>query len=219
MNLAVYLDSLRLTSYEKDALAEAVLARQGLLEKLPPWPRFGPSSLNETFATLLTVEDADYVRGAIALGASIRAVDAERDMVIMLTPDIGVGWEPLLRHAGWTVRRVHPITEFWWGRCKGAQEHQERRWGHMMTKLHLWNLEYDRVIYLDADAVLLGPVPSTHAPLAAESGKYHSYCNAGIMILHPSVATFHKLFDGKIKDTKALAVEAARLYNLLPGAI
>ena len=33
------------------------------------------------------------------------------------------------------------------------------------------------------------------------------------------VATFHKLFDGKVKDTKALAVEAAKRYNLLPGAI
>ena len=33
------------------------------------------------------------------------------------------------------------------------------------------------------------------------------------------VATFHKLFDEKIKDTKALAVEAARRYKLLPGCI
>jgi hypothetical protein len=33
------------------------------------------------------------------------------------------------------------------------------------------------------------------------------------------VATFHKLFDVKIKDTKALAVEAAKRYNFLPGAI
>ena len=28
-----------------------------------------------------------------------------------------------------------------------------------------------------------------------------------------------KHFDGKIKDTKALAVEAAKRYNLLPGVI
>ena len=33
------------------------------------------------------------------------------------------------------------------------------------------------------------------------------------------VATFRKLFNGKIKDTKALAVEAAKRYNLLPGLI
>ena len=33
------------------------------------------------------------------------------------------------------------------------------------------------------------------------------------------VANFHKLFDGKIKDTKALAVRAAKHYNLLPGCI
>ena len=31
------------------------------------------------------------------------------------------------------------------------------------------------------------------------------------------VATFHKLFDAKIKETKALAARAAQDYNLLPG--
>jgi len=31
------------------------------------------------------------------------------------------------------------------------------------------------------------------------------------------VATFHKLFDGKIKETKSAAVEAAKFYGLLPG--
>ena len=33
------------------------------------------------------------------------------------------------------------------------------------------------------------------------------------------VANFHKLFDGKIKDTKAEAVRAAKHYNLLPGLL
>ena len=33
------------------------------------------------------------------------------------------------------------------------------------------------------------------------------------------IATFHKLFDGKIKETKALAIQAAKRYGLLPGLI
>ena len=33
------------------------------------------------------------------------------------------------------------------------------------------------------------------------------------------VATFHKLFDGKIKETKSLAAQAAKRYGLLPGLI
>ena len=33
------------------------------------------------------------------------------------------------------------------------------------------------------------------------------------------VATFHKLFDGKIKDTKSAAAQAATHYGLLPGLI
>ena len=33
------------------------------------------------------------------------------------------------------------------------------------------------------------------------------------------VATFHKLFDGKIKETKSLAAQAAKRYGLVPGLI
>ena len=33
------------------------------------------------------------------------------------------------------------------------------------------------------------------------------------------VATFHKLFDEKIKETKSLASQAAKRYGLLPGLI
>ena len=33
------------------------------------------------------------------------------------------------------------------------------------------------------------------------------------------VATFRKLFDGKIKETKFLASQAAKRYGLLPGLI
>ena len=33
------------------------------------------------------------------------------------------------------------------------------------------------------------------------------------------VATFHKLFDEKIKKTKSLATQAAKKYGLLPGLL
>ena len=33
------------------------------------------------------------------------------------------------------------------------------------------------------------------------------------------VATFHKLFDDKIKKTKSVAAEAAQRYGLVPGLI
>ena len=33
------------------------------------------------------------------------------------------------------------------------------------------------------------------------------------------VATFHKLFDEKIKETKSLAAQAAKRYGLVPGLI
>lgn len=184
------------SAHEKKAVANMRDANTAM-----QWPRFD-RRINETFATLLTVDDANYVHGVVALGASIRSIDGARDMIAMLTPSIDVTWEAVLTQVGWRVLRVHPLPEFWWGTCKGSVEaHQTRRWGHMMTKLRMWTLPYERVIYMDADTLLLQTVPHTHSALAAEPGKYHSYFNAGIMILRPDLQVFEQLVEyGATRD-------------------
>ena len=110
-------------------------------------------------------------------------------------------WRGRLSVAGWTVVVLPEVEEFWWGKsdeCSNFANDQGERWGHMATKLRLWQLtQYERVLYLDADTIFMtGPVDevfSTITTFAAEAPKYHSHFNAGMLLLTPSEAEFQAL--------------------------
>jgi len=159
-----------------------------------------PRHTDEAFATLLTTDNVDYLRGALVLGSSIRTFDSSRDMVALVTDKVPAEWHASLQVAGWTVKVVPELAEFWWGRseeCSHYAADQGERWGHMATKLRLWELtQYRRVLYLDADTVLTGPVSKTFETVttfAAEAPKYHAHFNAGVLLLSPSTAVFNEL--------------------------
>ena len=132
-----------------------------------------PRKAREAIATLLTTDNADYLRGALVLGSSIRSFDSSRDMVCLVTKAVPAEWRGSLSVAGWTVREVDEVREFWWDKSSECSEHsddQAERWGHMATKLRLWQLtQYERIMYLDADTVLTGaraPRPARFRPAA-----------------------------------------------------
>jgi glycogenin glucosyltransferase len=171
----------------------------------PPAPAswlIAPRKTDEAFATLLTTENVDDLRGALVLGSSIRTFDSSRDMVALVTDKVPAEWQSSLTVAGWTVLVVPELEEFWWGRsseCSHFAVDQGERWGHMATKLRLWELtQYKRVLYLDADTILTGPASPAFESVttfAAEAPKYHAHFNAGVLLLSPSKVVFHELLS------------------------
>ena len=122
--------------------------------------------------------------------------------VALVTAAVPREWRDPLSVAGWTVVEVPELAEFWWGKseeCSRFTADQGERWGHMATKLRLWQLtQYQRVLYLDADTILTGPVDTVFSSIttfAAEAPKYHSHFNAGVLLLTPSEATFNELLE------------------------
>jgi glycogenin glucosyltransferase len=153
-----------------------------------------PTLLNETYATLVTRNDASYVLAAAVLGASIRASDSSRAMVAIVLPSVHHAKRQELIKAGWTIAQRSPIPEFWWSDCEDTTSAgQKKRWGAMMSKLWLWTLPYARVHYLDADSMLLRPARHTTESFAAEPGRHDGLFNAGIMSLVPNRTTFDRL--------------------------
>jgi len=159
-----------------------------------------PRRSKEAIATLLTTTNADYLRGALVLGSSIRSFDSQRDMIILVTQAVPMAWRSALAVAGWRIIEVDELSEFWWGKsaeCNKFDGDQAERWGHMATKLRLWQMtQYSRIMYLDADTILTGPVDETFTMVsgfAAEKPLHHSHFNAGVMLLTPSESTFKEL--------------------------
>lgn len=159
-----------------------------------------PLKSSEAIATLLTTDNKDYLRGALVLGSSIRSFDSSREMICLVTAAVPKDWHASLSVAGWKVIVVDELQEFWWGQsteCSNFAADQGERWGHMATKLRLWQMtQYKRIMYLDADTVLTGPVSEifeTVTTFGAEKPKYHSHFNAGVLLLTPSDRTFKEL--------------------------
>jgi len=69
----------------------AALSAGTTLETPASWLA-APRRSKEAIATLLTTTNADYLRGALVLGSSIRSFDSERDMLILVTPLVPVEW-------------------------------------------------------------------------------------------------------------------------------
>ncbi|KAL1530562.1 hypothetical protein AB1Y20_001463 [Prymnesium parvum] len=171
------------------------------LETAAPWPPLSHarSRAADAYATLLTSADGRYLSGALALGSSVRALDASRDMLALVTPDVPREWHEELQRVGWRVEPTEPLAEFWWGRhaqCRAFSANQDVRWGRMATKLRLWQLtRYSNVLYLDADSLLIGDAADLFRlrSFAAEAGVAHSAFNAGVMLLQPSLDVFAEL--------------------------
>ena len=195
-----YLASERqMVSTNAQAISKALTAGKALAASSASWMS-APRRSNEAIATLLTTTNADYLRGALVLGSSIRSFDSSRDMIILVTKAVPVEWRSALTVAGWRVVEVDEVAEFWWGKsdeCSKFDGDQAERWGHMATKLRLWQqTQYQRIMYLDADTVLTGPVADTFASVTtfgAEKPLHHSHFNAGVMLLTPSETTFSEL--------------------------
>jgi len=195
-----YLASERgMISESAQAISKALSAGKKVAAAAAKWYS-APRHSDEAIATLLTTTNADYLRGALVLGSSIRSFDSSRDMIILVTKAVPVEWRSALTVAGWRVVEVDELSEFWWGKsdeCSKFDGDQAERWGHMATKLRLWQLtSYKRIMYLDADTVLTGPVADTFAAVkgfGAEKPLHHSHFNAGVMLLTPSEATFSEL--------------------------
>merc|ERR1719498_1926837 len=195
-----YLASERaMVSSNAQAISKALSTGTTLAASSASWMS-APRRSNEAIATLLTTTNADYLRGALVLGSSIRSFDSSRDMVILVTKAVPVEWRSALTVAGWRVVEVDEVDEFWWGKsdeCSKFDGDQAERWGHMATKLRLWQqTQYQRIMYLDADTVLTGPVADTFASVTtfgAEKPLHHSHFNAGVMLLTPSETTFSEL--------------------------
>ena len=128
---------------------------------------------NVAVATLVTT--SQYVAGAQVLIASLDSVHAMGDRILFyLLPeddarsDITTQNVANLQDAGWETRRLDKET---YSECKVSQSEQylvdetptiSRYWG-TCSKFAIWSLvEYDSVIYIDADSLVLHNFDSVH---------------------------------------------------------
>jgi hypothetical protein len=158
------------------------------------------------YATIVTGNDRGFVSGALTLAVSIRTFDPTRDLVAMISVEVD---DPdvleALKLAGWNIVRVPKLAEPWFGvgPCTHFTPGQVVRWGRMFSKLRVFSLPYERVLYLDTDTIVLrDPTPYFDLPgeFYAERSPTHDGFNAGIMLVRPSEQTLRRLIDYAVNN-------------------
>jgi alpha-N-acetylglucosamine transferase len=164
--------------------------------------------MRDAYVTLVT--NADFALGAKALVQSLNVTETKADRVVMHTGGVSPeALEPLrllgarlievahlptsdafnAAHAKKTIHEKNPFTK---GTKPGFHTPLDN-----FCKLRLWQLDYDRVVFLDADTLVLRnidrlfDVPEfSAAPNVYESlGDFHRL-NSGVFTARPSGATF-----------------------------
>jgi len=129
-----------------------------------------------------------------------------------------------LRKIGWLVHELPAL------RTKKT-EFAASRWPFTFTKLHLWNLlDYDRVVYLDADAVPDKKFDELFSiklnKVGATTGACKTRFRSGMMVLEPSAEIFSDLIAlleedpiknaAKLGDQGVLNVYFNKQFTSLP---
>jgi hypothetical protein len=140
--------------------------------------------MKNAYATTLTHGDA-YAPGVEALGRSLRATGTREPMVLMVTSDVPRGARERLAGQGWTLREIEPLRN-----PTPSKQQLFPRFDKVFTKLRAWELgEFDKVVLLDADMVVLGNIDELFARpelSAAPDFLLPDRFNSGLMVLEPS---------------------------------
>ncbi|GJU95160.1 inositol phosphorylceramide glucuronosyltransferase 1 [Tanacetum coccineum] len=143
------------------------------------------SESREAYVTLLYGDE--FVLGARVLGKSIRDTRSTKDMVVLVSDGVSDYAKTLLQAEGWIVKTISLLEN-------PNQVRPTRFWG-VYTKLKIFNMtDYEKVVYLDADTIVVKNID-----VLFKCGKFcanlkHSErLNSGVMVVEPSEDLFNDM--------------------------
>jgi hypothetical protein len=171
--------------------------------------------MKKAYVTTLCHGDA-YAPGVEALGGSLRASGTREAMVLMVTPDVSAATRDALAAQGWTIRDVEPVEN-----PSPATAQLFPRFAATFTKLRAWDLvEYDKVVLLDADTIVLKNVDDLFdrpSFAAAPDFLMPDRFNSGVMVIEPSRGTFERMMKALAAAPSYDGGDQGFLNSFIPG--
>lgn len=134
-----------------------------------------------------------YVPGIEVLGRSLVASGSRVPRVLLATADVTDAARSRLSAQGWQLRDVDAIAS------PDNDQALFPRFERVFTKLRVWELaEFDRVVLLDADTLVLQNIDELFARsgfAAAPDFFLPDRFNSGVIVLEPSTVLFRAMLD------------------------
>ena len=170
------------------------------------WSTSKAPVLNAAYVTM--ADSDDYADGAIALANSLRHVQSVYPLWVLTTGGISTQkLDRLAKIPGLKVVNVEKLS------LPSKLEAKEPRWINAFTKLRAFELNLERVVWIDSDAIVTANVDELFHNPGGPSVLYagidpnivkcdqvfprgEAPLNSGIMVIRPSQAAFQRLMNG-----------------------
>ena len=142
------------TSYTDDQLQKLILwcSDENTNYPSPDIMTDGHGNKIYAYVTLIMLGDK-YIPGAITLAYSIKRLDSNADLIVLVLPDVSEKGINLSSTFYDKVIHVDPIYVPNW---RTKNQPNRKYLDYVFTKFHLFNLtQYKKIIMIDADALIL----------------------------------------------------------------
>ncbi|XP_061371338.1 inositol phosphorylceramide glucuronosyltransferase 1-like isoform X1 [Gastrolobium bilobum] len=147
----------------------------------------GSQRTDVAYVTLLYGDE--FLLGVRVLGKSIRDTGSNKDMVVLVSDGVSDYTNNLLRADGWIVEKISLLAN-------PNQVRPKRFWG-VYTKLKIFNMtDYKKVVYLDADTIVVKNIEELFkCGKFCANLKHSERLNSGVMVLQPSTTVFNDMMS------------------------
>ncbi|KAJ8770192.1 hypothetical protein K2173_011527 [Erythroxylum novogranatense] len=147
----------------------------------------GTQRTEEAYVTLLYGDE--FVLGVRVLGKSIRDTGSKKDMVVLVSNGVSDSSKALLEADGWILEKISLLAN-------PNQVRPTRFWG-VYTKLKIFNMtKYKKVVYLDADTIVLKSIEDLFkCGKFCANLKHSERLNSGVMVVEPSQVVFNDMMS------------------------
>lgn len=133
--------------------------------------------------------DNSFSLGAATLGRSLVKHDTRMTMIALITPFVTSYEKEMLHAEGWETRLVKPI--------ENPNENHIKRFSQIYTKLNIFSMvDFDRVVYLDADTIVTSNIDELCNCNAVISAVVrNTFFNAGVIVVTPILELYEDMIN------------------------
>lgn len=185
--LLICLLSVSLVAYNRVSSPDtAKIASQHSLKPLNAVRKAQPgqsSSSRKGKDAYVTLLYGGFLLGARVLAQSLKETGTTKDMIALCTQSVDQATKDILVADGWTVKSIGNIHSPYEG-----QSFRGNYFSGIFSKLYVWNMtEYERVIYLDADVLVLKNIDHLFdCGTFCATFRHSDLFNAGIIVVQPN---------------------------------
>ena len=178
---------LSLVTYNQIAVTDTSKIAATYSSKPANTPRLSGEASKKGKDAFVTLLYGGFLLGARVLAQSLKETGTKKDMIALCTESVTQATKDIMIADGWKIKSIGNIHNPYEG-----QSFRGDYFSGIFSKLYIWNMtEYERIIYLDADVLVLENIDHMFdCGTFCATYRHSDLFNAGIIVVQPNSTIF-----------------------------